>query len=1544
MDSQFYDNRQPFPEVDPVTGELRYPGTNQYVPRQNAPVGPQYPYQQNGGGYASQQYPQAQPATVRSEYANVPSGNQPYQGQRQSYQQGQQYAAPAQGFTAQQYTVPAQNYQTPSQPYRGADYQRPSTDSRYQQPYETAGYGVSSDENARLRAELEELRALRERAERELEENRNAAARAYSEAESIRRERDSALLQAENARLQNEAIRRQAETDLAALREESEKRQQEALAQYRMELAAQDNEREQQLTETRNSLEQQRRQAQEELQRIEEERRKLEEARSQVSDLQMTFAVEKDRLAAERQKLDQDVAASEQIKKQLEDEKNSLEMAKQDAELQRSTLEASKLQFNQQRTELEASRLQFDQQRTELEASKLQFDQQRNALAQDRARFQENVQALEKSAQQLAAERSSIEQFKKQIEDEKSEAEALRQRLAQDREALDKNAQELGLNRAALEKDKVRLAEERLAAEEFRRQLDKDRAALEQSRQQSKEELEARERLLAETERQSKFERASVDENRMREAEGLRAFFEAQREEAEKMRIELERERAEFEQQKQDNERVLQQIEEQRKLLMTQGVGSGAEQAAAPESEVAQKTADSTPETSPFGKLFGEDRVSSDSVPVNADYRERDVIPEIGTDEILEAVRSEEQSKAEASDFSFAPDEVPAVSGPVPITVSFDVSEPDESETPSVDSKTEVPDEPAVSYEAAPQTVSEVFDEPEKEVLPEETAEEDTHSEAYVSAEEPASEAPAEEPASEATVEEPVSETPAEEPIEINYDLVADLPSFEKIDSFDDLLSEEEGEDNSSFSDLLGQFSTKFDVPDFTEPVSVDEFVPETAFVTEAPSLQEVSSPVFEPDTWEQAETAPAESSEDAAVFQEAEHAEAEPVYEEAEPVLEEDYINEPSVTEPVITYDETGLPAETEPAVADTAVVYEDTNEQLEVAEDTIPSLAPAEDEGFRIDFPEQDTVPAEETAFEIVSDISETTAPLYESDTPAFEGGFTVTEELPDLTDFREDSVVAENTYDIADEGFSLNEIEDFSPVLDARKEREEQEALEQTATVPEQSPEIEKLDALMADFSPRFETVEPSADVSYTEETARIEDETEQVMPEASVPEETVSEDFPAEPVAFEIDERPLFFDLDERTAATEDILFPEVDKAAVSEPESVIENVEPAAEDFSIDIPEPMPEPAPVIEIPTVQASDVEEQEPVVETDTTGEDLFDFDTAVDDLASAVLRDNAWLYSENNLAPVGEVVMQVNELTSKYYVNEVDCSYPAFKEVSLDFPAGACTAVISSVPFCAYAFVRAIACPEEVAEGSVMLGNRKLTHNDMIYIGSDRLIEKKMSTIDWLMSTIGGSAEQKNAKLLPMLEQLGMTNLADAELESLSYSQRMLILLVAVSFSNTPVVLINDPQFEIEEVDVNAACAAFKILADSGKTVLVAGHSPRLMRSVANRVLAIHYGNPVFSGSYRSFIDENCDALVLFHSDNAEELEERLSADERFVVVRDRDIVELQRAENSTAGEKEAIEAAKEAGVPVEDLRNGDKGFSIAYKEVFKARPRV
>jgi|GEM_PF-1799506 len=1548
MDSQYYDGLQPFPEIDPVTGELRYPANNTYMAQQKEASGPQYPqqytYQQNLGGYVPQNYQnaggmpdvqyQGQNTSGYFGYGSNMPGGQIYQNQPQGYPLGQTYVPAQQPYMPSAPVQQTMNYQMPSYAQTAAD---------------AARLNAAEEENNRLKAQLEELKKFREKAEKELEEQR-----------------------------------KKSEADLAAAREEAEKKQQEALAQMRMQFSAQENERQQKLAEARAAMEQQWQQTQTERQKIEEERRLLEEAKTQVNGIQQTFSAEQDRISNERHQLDMDKAASEQYRQQLESERSSLELARQQAERDRAAADMSKQQIDQQLYAMMQSRKQLEQ-------DKAIFDQNIQKFNADRA-------ALEQTAQQLSMDRNSIEQFRKQLEDERAASEALRQKLAEDRQNLDRSAQELLSNRSALEQtaeqlnqdkaafqesvvqlnqdraafeesvqrfhldrnelekqraetdqDRAKLAEERAAAERFRQQLDEDRNALEAERQQSLSELAARERLLEETEKQSRAQRASVDESRMREAEGLRAFFEAQRAEAERLKQSLDLQKAEIEEQRRQ---LLDEQEALEKRLMAAAQFPAAEEETSVQEEPEEQQEEAV---SPFSTLFGDGGQQTESAEEPAaDFTvtdDTDNSADEGGEAPAFTPHDDEDRDVNVPAFVFSfPSEEQDDYTEVPQAVTVDTAVTDNE-----DRYVEVPEEPAQETEG--------ITEPETEQPEETPAEEPSEPAAEWTAPETeqAEEVPAEEP-SESAAEwtAPEAEQPEAVPVQ-EPEEPAEVWTAQETEQPEEAPAQVPEEPAGEYSEPL----TTWQIPAEEQPETS-----ETPYGTsEEPALQDAepeetdSVRIYDPDADLQTsaeDIVPAETP-----------AEGEAV-KAAVPEAEDDGfgiigdLEDFEMIDPSLELLSEGTDEDRQ-SFSD---LLNQFSSQLDLGDlpGGLDDLGSFDAGGFTIiDNGELETGNAEpETGFEVQEEGKSVTEPVSEDTGTETEAGASaayVTEEEPAaVTDIEktEPEAVTFVTDNEGTEKAEQNGTEtESAPAVpeDTEGYDEEPQTTEENSEtlngnaqeVPddyetEKAPEETETDNGFASFSvPAGQSERDSFPTPEVEDfnpvLAGVQERMAAEQTRASAETAVAEADTAVSPQGDAAQEEPLFipwFDPDDSKEQPED-----VPAEAQTETGTEQEDVRPDEAQASAEI-SSQEEAEAARELLTELA---QEAEPAAADGGQKQgDLFDFDAAVDGLATAVLRDNAWLYSVNNLISGGEELLSVQGLTSKYYVNEVDCSYPSYRDISFGFPTGSCTAVISSVPFCAYAFVRAIACPEEVAEGVVMLGDRKLTHTDVLYIGSDRLVDKKMQTIDWLMSTVGGKTEQKRARFMTLLEQFGMTNLAEMDIDSLSYSQRMLVLLIAVSFSSTPVILINDPQFEIEEVDVNAACGVFKLLSDSGKTVLLSGRLPRLMRSVANRVLAIHYGNNVFCGTYRSFIDDNCTALVVFHSDEAEALEAKLSKDERFEVVRDRDIIELRRAEGSTAGEREAIEAAKDAGVPVEDLRNGDKGFSIAYQEVFKARPRI
>ena len=236
-------------------------------------------------------------------------------------------------------------------------------------------------------------------------------------------------------------------------------------------------------------------------------------------------------------------------------------------------------------------------------------------------------------------------------------------------------------------------------------------------------------------------------------------------------------------------------------------------------------------------------------------------------------------------------------------------------------------------------------------------------------------------------------------------------------------------------------------------------------------------------------------------------------------------------------------------------------------------------------------------------------------------------------------------------------------------------------------------------------------------------------------------------------------------------------------------------------------------------------------------------------------------------------------------------------------------------------------------------MLLDGMKLSRDSVLYVGSDKLLDKNTTVRKWLSENIVDKTGHKKEMIAKALEDAGLADKADARLSTLKYSQKMLTLLAAAAYISLPVIVINDPAFEIDEEEDMAARRVFMALAEAGKTVLLAGSCPRLMQSVASHVIALNKGNCVFNGSFRDFVNDYCGSLVTFASDDAQALAEALAADGRFDVSAEGDTVTLARKPGTEVSLSDATEAAIAAGVPSDSIRSCERGFAVACKEVYR-----
>ncbi len=340
----------------------------------------------------------------------------------------------------------------------------------------------------------------------------------------------------------------------------------------------------------------------------------------------------------------------------------------------------------------------------------------------------------------------------------------------------------------------------------------------------------------------------------------------------------------------------------------------------------------------------------------------------------------------------------------------------------------------------------------------------------------------------------------------------------------------------------------------------------------------------------------------------------------------------------------------------------------------------------------------------------------------------------------------------------------------------------------------------------------------------------------------------------------------------------------------------------------------------------------------EEETSEEEPFDFDAVTDALNVAMLEKENYSFTENNTLDDGESYLIAEGITSKYYVNTSSYSYPAFREANFICPAGSCTAIVSDVPFCSYALLRAVASPEELAEGQVYVGGHRISPADYLYIGSDRLLSRHSSVLEWLVDNAGGRRKEAENRYSKLLSEIGIQKWGSHSLGSLAYSRRILILLLSSAAHKTDMILVNDPHFVVEAKDEMIARRIFKYLHDSGKTVLIASPDMNTVQSVSNRVILLKNSSLIYSGTYKQFIEQYNGVSVSFPKEYAEAVRASIQGDQRFSMRESEDecVIELKKGYIGSMGD--AASLLERAGVPTEQIRNTEKTFAIACGEAF------
>jgi lipopolysaccharide export system ATP-binding protein len=169
-----------------------------------------------------------------------------------------------------------------------------------------------------------------------------------------------------------------------------------------------------------------------------------------------------------------------------------------------------------------------------------------------------------------------------------------------------------------------------------------------------------------------------------------------------------------------------------------------------------------------------------------------------------------------------------------------------------------------------------------------------------------------------------------------------------------------------------------------------------------------------------------------------------------------------------------------------------------------------------------------------------------------------------------------------------------------------------------------------------------------------------------------------------------------------------------------------------------------------------------------------------------------------------------------------------------------------------------------------GSVFIGDQEITHwplhrrakNGISYLPQESSIFKKLTVRQNLMIILeytGLSKKNRNEKADLLLEQLGISRLADQKAAFLSGGERRRLEIARALIQEPTFILLDEPFAGIDPLAVEDIQQIIRSLRDLGIGVLISDHNVRETLNICDRASIVYDGQIILDGKPEQIVDD-------------------------------------------------------------------------------------
>jgi len=238
--------------------------------------------------------------------------------------------------------------------------------------------------------------------------------------------------------------------------------------------------------------------------------------------------------------------------------------------------------------------------------------------------------------------------------------------------------------------------------------------------------------------------------------------------------------------------------------------------------------------------------------------------------------------------------------------------------------------------------------------------------------------------------------------------------------------------------------------------------------------------------------------------------------------------------------------------------------------------------------------------------------------------------------------------------------------------------------------------------------------------------------------------------------------------------------------------------------------------------------------------------------------------------------------------------------------------------------------------------MTRRKKLILRHVFYMCTPDMPYGNMNVLEFLVFAMRKRSKntvELQDKLFEFLIDIGLGYLSLTLNKVLTREERAVVTLVAAAFSDSVLVVFNFPEYDFNDVLVNAIGKISSFMRENGKSLVLCTRNCTLIERACSHTAVIADGRIIYQGVVREFCVCNDNVVVIIRDKNIKMIHDRLSEllPDYRLSIKDESLL-ISTPDDKPGDPGHIFKVISEAGIYPEHIEVNPKKVSIAIEELF------